>query len=161
MDSDNVVVFPSTHEWIAKKSWVAYFGVVLTALLLFIVAVPVAWYIHWIAGLVALVASVFFVGYRVFLLRSYELYFDDVGVWVSSGVFPWEQGVYGVNWRDVDSAFWTPTFLSWLFKSYSINVKRRLETSSGIYLEHMARGNEVAMKINSRHQELVHGEQVG
>jgi hypothetical protein len=137
MDSDNVIAFPSKGEWIAKKSWVAYIGVGLIALLLFFIAVPVAWSIHWIAGLIVLVVSALFVGYRVLLLRSYELYFDDVGIWVSSGVFPWEQGVYGVKWRDVDSAFWTPTFWSWLFKSYSIEVKRRLETYSGIYLEHM------------------------
>lgn len=37
-------------------------------------------------------------------LRAVHLYCGDVGVWVYSGVLPWNKGVAGVKWRNLDEA---------------------------------------------------------
>ena len=155
MGKSNLIVLPSRNELNARKSWVAYIRIVLLAILLLLVAVPLSWSLHWIAGLFVLAGSALFIGYHILHLRSYELYFDDEGIWIYSGVFPWQRGVHGIKWRDVDGAYWRPTFLSWLFKSYSLGVKHRFEAYGGIHMDHVARGNEAVMKINARHGELI------
>lgn len=88
-------------------------------------------------------------------MKSFHLYFDDVGVWVYSGVLPWNKGVAGVKWRDLDEAVYFQSMGSWLFKSYSIRIGLRFTKSSEILLSHWARGNEVVMEINGQHQALV------
>jgi hypothetical protein len=108
-----------------------------------------------VAGIAVLIVSVAFVAYRVMVIRSYKLYYDDVGVWVYSGILPWKKGVLGVKWRDLDEALYYQTFWSWLFKSYSVRIGHRFTKSSEIFLTHMAQGNASAMAINSQHHELV------
>lgn len=155
MDQDNTSAITSNSKPLGGKSWTAYIGVGLAAFFLFLGAVPLAWSASWVAGLVVLVVSVLFVGYWVLVLRSYALYYDDVGVWVYSGVLPWNKGVAGVKWRDLDEAVYFQTLWSWLFKSYSMRIGHRFTKSSEIFLTHMARGHESVMEINSQHQELI------
>ena len=86
------------------KAWTAYIGPVLLALILFGAALPLAF--HWSEWAAAgvMVFTVLVVGYRVLLLRSYQLYYDDVGVWLYRGILPWSKGLVGVKWRDMDEA---------------------------------------------------------
>jgi len=147
------------NELSAKKSWVAYLRIVGLAVLLLIIATPVCWYIHWIVGVAALVGSLLYIGYQVLYLRSYKLYFDDEGIWIYSGVFPWQKGHRGIKWRDVEVASWRANFWSWLFKSYYISVKHRFDIYGALSLEHVARGDKAAMEINNRHRELIENTQ--
>lgn len=81
---------------------------------------------------------------------------DNVtGVWVYSGILPWNKGVAGVKWRDLDEAVYFQSMGSWLFKSYSVRIGHRFTKSSEILLSHWARGHEAAMAINGQHQDLV------
>lgn len=111
------------------------------------------------AGVLAV--STLAIGYRVLLIRSVQLYYDDVGVWLYSGVLPWARGVRGVKWRDMDDATYTPSFLSWLLRSWTIRVGHRFTKDAEIVLSSMARGREAATLINQRHEQLIRENRLG
>ena len=136
---------------LGRKSWTAYVGLSLLAILLLFVAVPAAWLAHFGAGLAVLVVSLVGLGYRFAVIRSTHLYYDDAGVWLASGVLPWARGVVGVKWRDLDEAVFMQGLWSWMFKSYTIRIGHRFTKSSEIVLSHMARGHDVVMTINRVH----------
>jgi len=155
MDQDNSATISAEATRLRGKSWTAYLGVGFFSVVLLLLATPAAWATSWMLGLPVLVLSVMVLGYKIALLRSYKLYYDDVGVWLYSGILPWKKGVSGVKWRDLDEAVYFQTLWSWLFKSYSMRIGHRFTKSSEILLTHMARGNEPAMAINAQHQELI------
>ncbi len=154
MEQDNQQVMPADMASLGGKSWTAYVRVVLVAFGLLLVSV-MAWGISVGAGVVVSLLVLAFVVYQVLLIKSYHLYFDDAGVWVFSGVLPWNKGVAGVKWRDLDEAVYFQSMGSWLFKSYSIRIGHRFTKSSEVLLTHWARGHEAVMTINQQHQELV------
>jgi len=147
---------PSGHgTLLAVKSWTAYLNTLLLAVLLFGFALPLSFrYSEWLAGAVMLVA-ILVVGYRILLIRSVQLYYDDVGVWLYSGILPWAKGVQGVKWRDMDEAVFVPSFWSWLFRSYSIRIGHRFTKSSEILLTRMGNGKAAVERLNAHHQELI------
>lgn len=155
MDQDNSANVPSEITSLGGKSWTAYVRVVVVGIVLLFIVTPLAWSASTVAGVVVLGASLAFVIYQFLLLKSFHLYFDDVGVWVYSGILPWNKGVAGVKWRDLDEAVYFQSMGSWLFKSYSIRIGHRFTKSSEILLSHWGRGHEAVMAINGQHQELV------
>jgi hypothetical protein len=84
-----------------------------------------------------------------------QIYYDDAGVWLYSGVLPWARGVRGVKWRDMDEAVYVQSFRSWLLRSWTIRVGHRFTKGSEILLAHMARGREAVTLINERHQQMI------
>lgn len=154
MEQDNQQAMPADIASLGGKSWTAYVRVALVGMVLFIISVT-AWGISVGAGLVVSLLALAFVVYQVLLIKSYHLYFDDAGVWVFSGVLPWNKGVAGVKWRDLDEAVYFQSMGSWLFKSYSIRIGHRFTKSSEVLLTHWARGHEAVMTKNQQHQELV------
>ncbi|MET3119803.1 hypothetical protein AAKU64_004049 [Undibacterium sp. GrIS 1.8] len=155
MDQDSSAAIPSDITSLGGKSWTAYIRVIAIGFVLFCIVTPLAWRASVVAGIVVLLLSLGFTAYQFLELRSYHLYFNDIGVWIYSGVLPWKKGVAGVKWRDLDEAVYFQSIGSWLFKSYSIRIGHRFTKSSEILVSHMTRGNEVVMKINGRHQDLV------
>lgn len=155
MDQDNSASPSSEVTSLGGKSWTAYVRVVLAGVVLLFFVTPFAWSIAPFAGLVVLLATLGFLVYQFLLLKSFHLYFDDIGVWVFSGVLPWNKGVSGVKWRDLDEAVYFQSMGSWLFKSYSIRIGHRFTKSNEILLSHWARGHDAVMTINGRHQSLV------
>lgn len=155
MDQDNSANVASEITSLGGKSWTAYVRIVLIGLVLFLVVTPLAWQASATAGVVVLAISLAFVVYQFLLLKSFHLYFDDIGVWVYSGILPWNKGVAGVKWRDLDEAVYFQSMGSWLFKSYSVRIGHRFTKSSEILLSHWARGHEAVMAINGQHQGLV------
>jgi hypothetical protein len=155
MDQNNGVNASADITSLGGKSWTAYVRVVLLGLVLLGLATPLAWAAATGAGILVLLASLGFLVYKVLLLNSYHLYMDDIGVWIFSGVFPWNKGVAGVKWRDLDEAVYFQSMGSWLFKSYSIRIGHRFTKSSEILLSHWARGHEAVMHINGQHQQRV------
>lgn len=155
MDQDNSANVASEITSLGGKSWTAYVRVVLIGLALFFVVTPLAWQASAAAGAVVLAISLAFVVYQFLLLKSFHLYFDDIGVWVYSGILPWNKGVAGVKWRDLDEAVYFQSMGSWLFKSYSVRIGHRFTKSSEMLLSHWARGHEAVMAINGQHQGLV------
>lgn len=156
MDQDKNTDTTPQITSLGKKSWTAYVRATLAGIVLCLVVTPIMWAGgHPIAGIAVLVASLAFVVYRYLYLKSFHLYFDDSGVWIYSGVFPWDRGSYGMNWRDIEGAVFQKSMRSWLFKSYSISVRHRFDKSGVINFEHCSRGHEAVMAINERHDELI------
>ena len=155
MDQGNAVATASPVTTLARKSWTAYIRMTLLGVVLLLVVVPIAWRQSTGVGILVLLLVVAFLAYQVLTIRSHHLYFDERGVWLERGILPWNKGVVGVKWRDVDEAVFFQNIWSWLFKSYTIRLGHRFTKSSEIMLPHMARGHEAVMSVNSKHQELV------
>lgn len=155
MEQENAVARPADAQVIGVKSWLAYAGVALLAALLFFGLVPLAFMWNQWAAFAVLVVSALLVGYRIMLVRSVQLYFDDVGVWVYSGVLPWAKGVQGVKWRDMDEATFVNGFWSWATRSYTIRIGHRFTKESEIVLTDIANGKDAVVALNARHKDLI------
>lgn len=140
---------------IGVKSWSAYAGVAALAVLLFFVALPLAFRWNEIAAAAVLGVSALLVAYRFLEVRSVQLYYDDVGVWVVSGVLPWNKRVLGVKWRDMDDATYAGGFLAWVTRSYTVRIGHRFTSGSSIVLHRIARGREAVEKVNAIHQQMI------
>lgn len=155
MEQEILAGNPSEVKNLGGKSWTAYIWLVLLTLVILIPIVIASWGSSLLAGMLVTAAVIAFIVYHVLLIRSYNVYYDDIGIWVYSGILPWSKGVNGVKWRDLDETVYFQTFWSWLFKSYSIRIGHRFTKSSEIFLTHMHKGYEIAMEINGHHHELV------
>jgi hypothetical protein len=113
------------------KAWTAYIGPLLAAVVL-VFLLRLAFNYSEAAAAGVLAVGTLLIGYRVLMLRSVQLYYDDVGVWLYSGILPWSKGVRGVKWRDMDEAVYIQSFGSWLL-----------------------RGREAVAVINQHHQRLI------
>lgn len=140
---------------IGVKSWTAYMGVLALAVLLFFVALPLAFRWNEIAAAAVMAGSSLLVAYRFMLVRSVQLYYDDVGVWVVSGVLPWARGVLGVKWRDMDDATYVNGFVSWVTRSYTVRIGHRFTREGEIVLHHIAGGRKAVETINAMHQQML------
>ncbi len=132
---------------ISRKAWTAYIKPV--CIILFLVYLSVA--VNILLGLAAVAYSV----YAVLEIRSYRLYTNDDGVWIYSGVFPWNKGFRGVKWRDLDEAVYYTGFLSWALKSYTVKISHRFTKDSEIMLSHMKMGDSAVKAINSEHKQNI------
>lgn len=140
---------------IGLKSWLAYAGVLALAIVLFGVLLPLAFLWHELAAFAVLVLSAMLVAYEFLLVRSVQLYMDDLGVWVHAGVLPWKKRITGVKWRDMDEASYVNGLRSWLTRSYTIRVRHRFTQDAEIVLTNIARGKGAVATINARHQALI------
>ncbi len=155
MEEDNASHSSATAHVVGVKSWVTYLGTLVLALILFGALLPAAFLWNEIAAAVVLVVSALIVGYRILLLRAVQLYYDDVGVWVHSGVLPWKKGVAGVKWRDMDEATFVQGFWSWITRSYTVRIGHRFTKESEIVLTNIAGGKDAVGTLNARQQEMI------
>jgi hypothetical protein len=95
--------------------------------------------------------------YQILSIRSYKLYYDDMGIWIYSGVFPWARGINGVKWRDLGQAAYHQSFLGWATKSYKIRISHRYTKSEEVTMSHTKNGQQVVGSINLLHQEYTRG----
>jgi len=146
---------PAKVQVIGVKSWLAYAGVAALAVILFGVLLPLAFVWHEMAALAVLILSALLVGYQFLLVRSVQLYMDDLGVWVHAGVLPWKKGISGVKWRDMDEATFVNGFTSWATRSYMVRIAHRFTRDSEIVLTNIARGKDAVASVNARHQGLI------
>ena len=156
MEEDNTSSSGPNAHVVGVKSWIAYFGLLVLAALLFGVALPLAFtYGNEMAAAAVMAGSTAIVGYRFLVLRSVQLYYDDVGVWVYSGVLPWKKGLTGVKWRDMDEATFVPGFWSWLTGSYTVRIGHRFTKANEIVLTNIARGKAAVNTLNAYQQDLI------
>jgi hypothetical protein len=154
MELDKAATAPQARV-IGVKSWMAYAGVLALAVLLFFVALPLAFQWNEIAAAAVLAGSALLVGYQFLQVRSVQLYYDDLGVWVVSGVLPWKRGVFGVKWRDMDDATYVNGFVSWVTRSYTVRIGHRFTRENEIVLHHIAGGRKAVETINALHQQMI------
>ena len=156
MEEDNATSSGPNAHVVGVKSWIAYLGVFVLAALLFGVVLPLTFmYGNEIGAAVVMVVSAAIIGYRIMVLRSVQLYYDDVGVWVYSGVLPWKKGLAGVKWRDMDEATFEQGFWSWISRSYTIRIGHRFTKASEIRLTNIAGGKAAVGTLNARHQTMI------
>lgn len=156
-DQDNLTRVSGTAVNLCGKSWTAYVGIAIRLLLLIGLGIAAVYWqpTYWHVVALILLLALLFVGYQFALLRSYQLYYDDIGVWIYSGVLPWKRGITGVKWRDLDEAVFYNSFWSWISRSYTIQLKHRFTKASEIIETNMANGKQVAVNINQQHQERI------
>jgi hypothetical protein len=142
--TENAVVF--------RISWVAY---VVTLVGLFFVTLVAASFINFISSTfahIAIAAGIVFIAYRIAMLRSFRLYSDEHGVWIYRGILPWNKGVSGVKWRDLEDAAYTTSFFSWVFKAYTVRIGHRFTKTSEVVVPYLHKGHEAVIHINDQHR---------
>lgn len=108
-----------------------------------------------IVGIVLLSGVAGLFAYRIMEVYSVKLFTQGDGVWVYFGVFPWNKGVYGVKWRDLNEATYRPGFFGWLTKSYTISITNRFTSDDNeVKLPFVKNGDEAVIHINKLH---IHG----
>lgn len=162
MEEDNSSSSGANAHVVGVKSWIAYLGVFVLAAVLFGVVLPATFMLplpfmngNEIAAAIVMAFSALIVGYRFMVLRSVQLYYDDVGVWVYSGVLPWKKGLAGVKWRDMDEATFEPGFWSWITRSYTVRIGHRFTKASEIGLTNIGGGKDAVGKLNAKHQTMI------
>jgi hypothetical protein len=152
MEEDNAIRPSSQANVIGVKSWIAYAGTLLLALILFGAVLPLAFMWNDIAALVVLVVSAIWIGFRLLSLRSVQLYYDDIGVWLYQGILPWKKGYSGVKWRDMDEATFENGFWSWATRSYTVRIGHRFTKASEIVVTNIAGGKTAVATLNAEQQ---------
>ncbi len=165
MEAENkkVNLEKSTEIW--KKSWVAYLRLIIPTAIIFVVSMLViditlssftdsenrGIYVLFLVFVTVAIC----VALLVLSVRSYKLFYDDDGIWVYSGIFPWTKGISGIKWRDLDEAVYRTGFISWAAHSYNIRLSHRYTKSSEILLSDMTNGDKAVATINELHIEYL------
>lgn len=142
---------------LCRKSWAAYFATLLRALVVTSAFVAVlVWKSEiWKPVTIIWAAAMLLIIFRWLSIRSFHLYYDDIGVWLYSGLLPWRRGVIGVKWRDLDEATFVNGFSSWISGSYTVIVRHRFTKDSEIVVTSMANGKQAVATINQQLQERI------
>jgi hypothetical protein len=144
-----------------KLSWVAYvrepLAFIVRMLILGVVALLVSTMLDrgflrkdgvtW-PMLLAFLLAIAWTVYSIAYTASVRLFTNDSGVWMQRGVFPWETGVTGVQWRDVGQAGFTQGFASWALRSYDVVVSHRFSTGTELAIRNVHRGDLAVQHIN-------------
>lgn len=141
----NQVVRPPHRLFVC--AWPAYIRPVLVFLAFIAVGFVMASF-AWAIGTVWMLLGLVLFAYQLLMIRSIKLFTDDNGVWLYSGVFPWNRGVSGVKWRDLDEATYRQSFFSWAFKAFTVHIRHRFTKASEIVIPHIREGDEAVMHIN-------------
>lgn len=161
LDTSGRVIEQSSPFLEFRLSWVAYLREIFAFLVRFLICGIVATVISlgldrfahmstesWLPVL-GLVAAILWTVYSVLLTKSVLLFTDENGVWMQAGVFPWEKGVSGVQWRDLGQAGYTQGFMSWALRSYDVRISHRFTTGSELHLRNVHRGNLAVEHVNA------------
>lgn len=102
-------------------------------------------------GIVTVIIGIFV----FFSRRKIMFYYDNEGVWVSSGIFPWSKGLNGIKWRDLDEALYSSGFLGWAFNSYYVVISHRFTKGVEISMKDIKYGNIFVQEVNEVHQKHI------
>ncbi len=130
-------------QW--RVSWLAYMPhIVLFAGSSFLASRDIS----GLMSLAALVVTAYTVYKMIYLFRM-RLYMDDKGVWLFRGVFPWNSGVYGINWSDFEDSVFYMGFFHWMSKSYPVALRTRFSQNPTVYTPSIYRGKTAVEEINA------------
>lgn len=152
----------SNVKVLSRKSWIIYVKVIIGCLSLlaiifvitnqnFLVNYSKIKLVLYALMLIIIVICL----YEILYLRSFVLYYDDDGVWSFKGILPWNRGVSGVKWGDLDEAVFYTGFFSWIFKSHKINISHKYTKSSEIIHKDMNNGVKAVDEINSKLKDIL------
>jgi len=84
--------------------------------------------------------------------RAVRLYTDSDGVWLYSGILPWNKGRHGVRWEDMDSASYRLGLIRWLFNSHTVIITHKFTKDREVSMPHISRGRDAAQHINAMYK---------
>lgn len=141
-------------SWVAyvRETWAFLIRLLLCGVVATLISLGLDRFAHmhteaWLPAL-GLVAAIALTVYSVMYTNSIRLFTDENGVWMQSGVFPWEKGISGVQWRDLGQAGYTQGFSSWALRSYDVRISHRFTAGAELYLRNVHRGNLAVEHIN-------------
>ncbi|WP_281661194.1 hypothetical protein [Microvirgula aerodenitrificans] len=140
---------PPFNEY--RLSWIAYIKAVGLFFVLSAIGVALGMLSQWLSVTTVFIALATF-SYQVLYLRSTILFTNVDGVWLFRGVLPWNKGVIGVKWRDIEDAVFFTGFVSWACNSYSIRVGHRFTKASELAIAHLRDGRNAVAHINELHR---------
>jgi hypothetical protein len=134
-----------------RLSWIAYIRAVVVFFFLSALGVALG-ALHQSLSVVAVLVALAIFAYQVLYLRSMILFTNEDGVWLYRGVLPWNKGIVGVKWRDIEDAVFFTGFVSWAFNSYSIRVGHRFTRASELAIANVKDGRNAVAHINEVHR---------
>ncbi len=170
MEAENKKPINDNEIQVWKKSWLAYLFIIIPAVITFIISTLISSFSvealnvketlsSDIRGAIVLILSgsitLAVITLYILSIKSYQLYYDNDGIWVYSGILPWTKGVSGIKWRDLDEAVYFTGFISWATHSYRVRLTHRFTKSSEIVLTHIKDGDKAVQDINQRHREYL------
>ena len=87
-------------------------------------------------------------------IKTFVAFYNDDGVYIISGIFPWTRGVSGTRWKDISEASYKTGLISWLIKSYNIRLGHRFTKTSEMELHNIKNGHILVGIINEKINEL-------
>ena len=159
MEQDFIQAQSSGSRRLSRKAWTAYASLIVCWVMLMIGVAFAAWFVGYYS-LIPFLAGTAFLVYHLAWLQSVELFCDDNGVWVYRGILPWQRGVVGIKWRDIEVAAFTQNFTSWSTHSYSLHVLDRYTRKPELVLTNMFEGDKAVMYINTRLNAMIRSQQL-
>ena len=131
-------------------SWLAYFRPIVVSIFMVLVGLLLAELAEerWLAG-AGLGVAVLWLFYKISYLRAVCLFTDDDGVWLYRGLFPWQKGVVGVKWRDIDGAIYKTGLISWITRAYRVQVWHRYTKVVELAVDHVHKGHHFVGHVNA------------
>lgn len=131
-------------------SWLAYFRPMIMSVFIVLVALLLAELAEekLLAG-AGLIVAVMWLLYKIAYLRSVSVFTNEKGVWVCQGLFPWQRGVVGVKWRDLDGAIYMTGFVSWMTRAYRVQIRHRYTKALELALDNVHNGHHFVGHINA------------
>lgn len=154
MHSESFRLQQSDRILLAHRAWTAYLSVSVACFVVMGIVIAILSGASTGLAFAVFLSAAPILLYRILHIRSGELYYDDAGIWFYCGLLPWNKGVVGVKWRDLDEAVFYQNFWSWASNAHTLKLTHRFTRSAEIILSDMQRGDRVASEINYIHQEL-------
>jgi hypothetical protein len=80
------------------------------------------------------------------LLTQFRI--DDEGVWVKSGLFPWQRKWHGYRWKEIEGAGSRQGPIDWLLGSSTITVNHRTKVGTFLRFDSVASGTRLVEAVN-------------
>lgn len=135
-------------------SWVGYIRPTIVFVIFMALAIMLT-SVNQALGLMAVLAALALFVYQVLYLRSLRLFTNDDGVWLFRGILPWNKGIIGVKWRDVEDAVFFTGFVSWAFNAHSVRIGHRFTKTSELIVANVKDGRDAVSHINDLHRAKV------
>lgn len=148
MESTNI---DTTNDNVYGTSWLAYVRPVVTFLIILLIGLAMSGSrttVFSILGYIVIIAALINFICNILFLKTLRVWFNEDGVWLFCGVFPWTKGTVGTTWRDISDAIFFTGFISWVTKSFKIRIGHRFTKTSELIIPHIKNGNMAVMQIN-------------
>lgn len=141
----------SINDVIGRKSWVAYLGFILRYIFYFLVLIAIDYadfgIDQYVIYLYLFFGALFI--YRMAVIRSFQIYSTNQGIYYQVGILPWAKASNGIRWGDIDMPFYYPNFISWITNSYKVMIAHKYTNTSDFNATNIWRGRKVVQTLET------------